>query len=91
MLLHAAYYNLHHHSNEVEKIKENTPTEVIMEVTIGFVCCLIGRIVAAGPFLEINATSSSKLELVAPAYRSRDFDIFRNRKAVFSTLMSSSS
>lgn len=80
LLLHASYYNLNHHSNEVEKIKENTPFNVLLEVMIGFICCLIGRMIAIGPFLEISASSPSKLELVAPVYRTRDFDIFNNRR-----------
>lgn len=57
-----------------------------MEVTAGFVCCLIGRIMAAGPFLEVQAEAISKFELVAPAYRTRDFDIFRNRRVVLTSM-----
>ena len=85
LLLHRVYYNLHHYSNKVEKIKENTLIEVFMEVIIGFIYCLVSRIIAIGPFLvlDISAASSSKLKLVAPAYRIRDFDIFNNRRKYF--------
>ena len=36
-----------------------------------------------GPLLEIHANSVNRRELMAPPYRTRDFDLYNTRRGLF--------
>ena len=64
------------------------PVDVVIEVFLGFALCLLGQLMC-GPFHEIRISVGSgsdggigkrcRGELLAPAYRTRDFDLFTTR------------
>lgn len=89
---HSAYSCLHYRSLEmvVDKGKSSVssglnftsapPADVILEVLVGFILCLCGQLVSIGPLVEINKSSSTTKQIVAPTYKSRVFDIYNTRR-----------
>lgn len=91
-ILHSAYSCLHYRS--LEMISEGTttttttttstegnsapPMDVVLEVFLGFILCLSGQILSMGPLVEIYSSSSK--QIIAPLYKSRDFDIYNTRR-----------
>jgi hypothetical protein len=56
------------------------PMDVILEVLVGFLLCLCGQLVSIGPLVEINKSSSTTKQIVAPTYKSRVFDVYNTRR-----------
>eukprot|EP00578_Thalassiosira_sp_NH16_P008625 CAMPEP_0181122896 /NCGR_PEP_ID=MMETSP1071-20121207/25571_1 /TAXON_ID=35127 /ORGANISM="Thalassiosira sp., Strain NH16" /LENGTH=84 /DNA_ID=CAMNT_0023207923 /DNA_START=369 /DNA_END=623 /DNA_ORIENTATION=+ len=62
------------------------PLDVVIEVFLGFALCLVGQLLC-GPFHQVRTSGGSLLgsiqksraEIIAPAYRTRDFDLFTTR------------
>jgi len=75
------------------------PVDVIVEVALGFGCLLLGELVSMGSLqsVVIGGTSAAAAAahnnkhkpLIAPAYRTRDFDHYENRSQFFSTVKKS--
>mmetsp|Transcript_40455 Transcript_40455/g.121894 ORF Transcript_40455/g.121894 Transcript_40455/m.121894 type:complete len:114 (-) Transcript_40455:519-860(-) len=84
LMLHSAFSCLHYRTillsaGDVPPGYSTTkpPSDVVIEVLVGFALCLIGQL-ACGPFLEVRASTKGR-EVAAPPYRTRDFDIYNNR------------
>ena len=73
------------------------PVDVIVEVLFGFCCLLLGELVSMGSLqsVVIGGTSAAAASthkhkpLIAPAYRTRDFDLYENRSQYHTTKKSS--
>eukprot|EP00585_Thalassiosira_rotula_P001405 CAMPEP_0196146416 /NCGR_PEP_ID=MMETSP0910-20130528/22975_1 /TAXON_ID=49265 /ORGANISM="Thalassiosira rotula, Strain GSO102" /LENGTH=122 /DNA_ID=CAMNT_0041408605 /DNA_START=170 /DNA_END=538 /DNA_ORIENTATION=- len=100
LILHSTYSCLHYRSLAIAADLPNTsspPLDVVIEVILGFALCLIGQLLC-GPFHEVRVVSSggggsllgrsiekkSRGEIIAPAYRTRDFDLFTTRAKALS-------
>ena len=67
------------------------PVDVIFEVLFGFCCLLLGELVSMGSLQSVviggtrsSSSSSSKHKpLIAPSYRTRDFDLYGNRSQYY--------
>jgi hypothetical protein len=82
LLLHAAYSCLHFR-NLVADLElsdlQIPPLDVVLECASGFLLLLMSQIfVSTTQLIPIRVTLQTK-SLVAPAYRTRDFDIYSNR------------
>lgn len=93
LILHAAYSCLHYRSLAVAADLPDTsspPADVVVEVIFGFFSCLVGQLLC-GPFHQVRVSGGpllgsirkSRAEIVAPAYRTRDFDLFNTRTKEF--------
>ena len=91
VLLHSAYSCLHYRSIISSSALEDfllekgynelsPPKDIVIEVILGFLFCLFGQVSAAGNFLPVVGTG--RIELRAPAYVSRDFDLFCTRARI---------
>lgn len=90
LILHAAYSCLHYRGllQELEESAVNggaaaapdLPIDVLLEVAMGFVSLLISEMIRPGSALR--PISSPHQTLMAPSYRSRDFDIYTTRAKV---------
>jgi hypothetical protein len=63
------------------------PMDVYIEVLLAFGLLLLGELLGMGPLqsVELLSTSSSGIShkpLVAPAHKTRDFDIYSNRSKI---------
>jgi Membrane magnesium transporter len=85
LLLHAAYSCLHYRSL-VGDIEDNImpipPLDVMAETAAGFLFLLIGQLMRSRQLVPVSITGGKRKSLAAPAYRSRDFDIYSNRAHV---------
>jgi hypothetical protein len=93
VLIHATYSCLHYRSVILELDNEATaeshplpPMDVWVEVVVGFLTLLVAELLRTGSSLQpVSNTSSSsaskskKRALMAPAYQTRDFDIYAGR------------
>ena len=81
LLLHAAYSCLHYRSlvGDIDDIMPIPPLDVIGETAAGFLFLLIGQLMALGQLVPVSISGGKRKCLTAPAYRSRDFDIYSNR------------
>ena len=91
ILLHSAYSCLHYRSiistsslddflQEKGYNVSSPPKDVIIEVLIGFICCLFGQLLQVGKFLPV--VGSERVELRAPVHVTRDFDLFCTRMKI---------
>ena len=84
LLLHSTYSCLHYRSLAIIADIPDTsspPLDVIIEVILAFVLCLVGQLMC-GTFHEVKVSSKGgkrRVEIVAPAYRTRDFDLFNTK------------
>lgn len=88
LILHSTYSCLHYRSLAIAADLPDTsspPIDVVIEVFLGFMLCLAGQLMC-GTFHEVRRSgkSSSRGEIVAPAYRTRDFDLFCTRARILS-------
>jgi len=94
LLIHAAYSCLHYRSllQELEDslVEDATatahqipPVDVYIEVAVGFVVLLTAELIRSGSSLQPvqsgTAAAAKKRPLMAPGFRSRDFDIYSHR------------
>ena len=107
LIIHSAYSCLHYRSLALVADLPDTsspPIDVIIEVIIGFVTCLVGQLMC-GSFHRVRSVPGGSLlggfpkskgggssssrhhrqyiqgEIVAPVYRTRDFDLFTTAAA----------
>jgi len=92
LILHSAYSCLQYRSLALIADLSDTsspPLDVIIEVFLGFIICLVGQLMC-GQFHQVRVSSGSLLgsipkssdrrrEIIAPSYRTRDFDLFNTR------------
>jgi len=95
LILHSTYSCLHYRSlAKAADLPDTTspPPDVVVEVIMGFVLCLVGQLMC-GPFHQVRGSSGSLLgsiqknsraEIISPAYRTRDFDLFTTRTKALS-------
>ena len=88
LMAHAAYSTLHYRSilQDLGDVQEPIPPlDVYVEVILSFLLLLIGQMVGAGKLQPVEllakdgSAGSSRVPLVAPAYRTRKFDIYEHR------------
>ena len=95
-VFHSAYSCLHYRNilNDLDLDEQNTtlmipPVDVIVEVLFGFCCLLLGELISMGSLQSVviggtrNSSSSKHKPLIAPAYRTRDFDLYENRSQYY--------
>ena len=85
-MVHAAYSCLHYRSILLDLDLEGNfaipPVDVYVEVGISFMVLLLGQLAGAGSFQSVEVFAKGHRPLVAPVYRTRDFDIYENRLKV---------
>ncbi|KAL7482977.1 hypothetical protein ACHAW6_008623 [Cyclotella cf. meneghiniana] len=91
LILHSTYSCLQYRSLAMAADLPDTtspPIDVVIEVLLGFFLCLTGQLMC-GSFQEVRKSGQSfgsgvkRGEIVAPAYRTRDFDLFATRARAF--------
>jgi Membrane magnesium transporter len=92
LMLHSAYSCMHYRSllQDMDLLQDNNnnkypipPMDVYVEVALSFVMILLGELLSMGKLQSVDVFSTSKRQpLMAPPYRSRDFDIYNNRSRV---------
>ncbi|KAL3761382.1 hypothetical protein ACHAW5_004995 [Stephanodiscus triporus] len=102
LILHSTYSCLHYRSLAIAADLPDTsspPADVVVEVFMGFALCLAGQLmcgpfhmvrVSGGPLLGAirkNRGGRLRREIIAPAYRTRDFDLFNTRVKALSIAM----
>jgi hypothetical protein len=92
-MLHAAYSCMHYRSmlQDLDLIQQQDdgsrsdypipPLDVYVEVAVSFAMILLSELIKVGPFQSVDISKNRK-PLVAPAYITRDFDIYNNRSKV---------
>ena len=91
LILHSTYSCLQYRSLAIAADLPDTsspPIDVVIEVFLGFLLCLAGQLMC-GTFYEVRKSGKSlgsRREIVAPAYRTRDFDLFVTRSRVLSSI-----
>lgn len=91
LILHAAYSCLNYRSllNELGEEDEAVthslyqlpPMDVWAEVLLGFVCLLFSELTRGGSALRpIDIIAGKSKPLMAPAYRTREFDVYTGRR-----------
>jgi hypothetical protein len=86
LMIHAAYSCLHYRSIlkdlDLEESFAIPPMDVYVEVGISFAALLLGQLWGVGSFQSVDVFAKSHRPLVAPVYRTRDFDIYEHRSKV---------
>jgi hypothetical protein len=87
LIVHAAYSCLHYRSLLTDLIESGQlleihdhplpPADVWMEAILGFGIVFLGELIRPGS--SLHPVTGRKQPLVAPAYRTRDFDIYTTR------------
>lgn len=81
LIFHSTYSCLHYRSLATAADlpdASSPPADVVVEAFLGFALCLAGQLLC-GPFHRVRAAGSGRREIVAPPYRTRDFDLFNTR------------
>jgi hypothetical protein len=89
LMLHSAYSCMHYRSllQDMDLIQEGSqnqypipPMDVYIEVAVAFGLILLGELISVGKLQPVDIFASQERKpLMAPAYRTRDFDIYNNR------------
>lgn len=92
LMLHSAFSCLHYRNlvaelelgdNDNDGVTTIPPMDVVVECMAGFFLLLMTQVtISSSTLVPVTVSSSSskkKRELVAPAYVTRDFDIYSNR------------
>eukprot|EP00542_Grammatophora_oceanica_P012941 CAMPEP_0194026396 /NCGR_PEP_ID=MMETSP0009_2-20130614/719_1 /TAXON_ID=210454 /ORGANISM="Grammatophora oceanica, Strain CCMP 410" /LENGTH=103 /DNA_ID=CAMNT_0038665073 /DNA_START=309 /DNA_END=620 /DNA_ORIENTATION=- len=84
LMVHSALSCLHYRSLVedlgVMDAAPSIPLDVQVEVLLGWIFCLMGRLLVMGQLRPIQTTSKAKsFRLVAPSYMTRDFDRYDTR------------
>lgn len=90
IMMHAAYSCMHYRSILQDLDLQDDPTytipplDVYIEIAVSFGMILLGELIGIGSLqsVDIIASATKRRPLVAPAYRTRDFDIYFNRSKV---------
>lgn len=90
LMMHAAYSCLHYRNMlqdlDLEGSYAIPPMDVYVEVAISFLVLLLGQLSAIGSFQSVEVFAKNHRPVVAPLYRTRDFDIYENRGKVIKSL-----
>lgn len=90
LMMHAAYSCLHYRNMlqdlDLEGSYAIPPMDVYVEVAISFLFLLLGQLSAVGSFQSVEVFAKNHRPVVAPLYRTRDFDIYENRGKVIKSL-----
>ena len=87
LMIHAAYSCLHYRSILQDLDLEDTfsipPMDVYVEVGMSYFILLLAELLRTGSFqpveVAVKVNQPKRKTLGAPAYQTRDFDIYRNR------------
>jgi Membrane magnesium transporter len=87
LLLHAAYSCMHYRSilQDLDLNDDPSysipPVDVYVEVAVSFGMIVLGELIGMGSLqpVDIFASSKKRKPLMAPAHRTRDFDLYCNR------------
>ncbi len=82
LMAHAAYSTLHFRSilQDLGDVQEPIPPlDVYIEVALSFTMLLVGELMAAGSLQSADVFAKNRKPLVAPQYRTRNFDIYEYR------------
>jgi hypothetical protein len=91
LMIHSAYNCMHYRSllQDMDLLQYDNqypipPLDVYFEVAVSFVMILLGELLDMGKLQSVDVFSSqtTRKSLVAPPYRTRDFDIYNNRSVV---------
>lgn len=89
LLAHAAYSTLHFRSilQDLGDVSEPIPPfDVYVELGVSFAMILVGQLVGAGSLQSVDVFAPNRKPLVAPQWRTRDFDIYEFRSKQIKTL-----
>jgi hypothetical protein len=89
LMTHAAYSCLHYRGilldYDLQESVSIPPMDVYFEVGAAFFSLLFGEILGSGSLQSVEVLGTlNRRPLVAPAYKTRDFDIYENRAKVLS-------
>jgi len=82
LMAHAAYSTLHFRSilqdlgDGVVQQEAIPPIDVYIELVVSFILLLLGQLMGMGKLQSAEVFSQNRMPLVAPAYRTRNFDIY---------------
>ena len=86
LMLHAAYSCLHYRSllQDMDLIEQHheypiPPMDVYIEVAVAFALILVGELTGIGKLQSVDIFAATRKPLIAPAHRTRDFDVYNNR------------
>lgn len=82
LMAHAALSTLHFRSilQDLEDVHEPIPPmDVYVELAVSFLLILMGQLMEMGRLQSVDVFSPHRKPLVAPAYRTRNFDIYQHR------------
>mmetsp|Transcript_68787 Transcript_68787/g.199572 ORF Transcript_68787/g.199572 Transcript_68787/m.199572 type:complete len:101 (+) Transcript_68787:124-426(+) len=83
LMAHAAYSTLHFRSilQDLGDVQEPIPPmDVYVELAISFTLLLLGQLMGAGSLQSVEVFAPNRKPLAAPAYRTRNFDIYTHLK-----------
>jgi hypothetical protein len=89
LMAHAAYSTLHFRSilHDLGDVQEPIPPmDVYVELAISFLLLLVGQLIDMGRLQSADVFSPNRTPLAAPAYRTRNFDIYEYRSTARKTL-----
>lgn len=82
LMAHAAYSTLHFRSilQDLGDVNEPIPPlDVYVELGVSFTMLLLGELLGAGQLQSVDVFAQNRKPLVAPAWRTRNFDIYECR------------
>lgn len=82
LMAHAAYSTLHFRSilQDLGDVEEPIPPiDVYVELGLSFVMLLVGELTSMGSLQSVDILAQGRKPLVAPQYRTRNFDIYEYR------------
>jgi hypothetical protein len=91
LMIHSAYSCMHYRSllQDMDLLQHGKqypipPMDVYLEVAVSFVMILLGELLSMGKLqsVDVFSSQSTRKPLVAPLYRTRDFDIYNQRSVV---------
>ena len=85
LLLHSAYSCLQYRNlvRELDLAEATIPPfDVVVECIGGFVVLLLSQLIEVGALVPVTINKEKRRALVAPSYKTRDFDIYSNRAHV---------
>ena len=83
LVVHAAYSALHYRSLlqdlDLEEAMSIPPSDVYVEIGAAFFLLLAAELLKSASFQRVEITHGKRRSLVAPGYKTRDFDIYKSR------------
>jgi hypothetical protein len=90
LMLHSAYSCLHYRGilqdYDLQESISIPPIDVYIEVGAAFLSLLLGEMIGSGSLQSVDVLGNqARRPLVAPPYKTRDFDIYANRSKALSS------